>query len=102
MGATVKLQVTSWSASATAAPASSPDGNTTCGQAKVARPSHGAMSLRNAVVDRAQLGLERAGPRAEPDGQDRERRAALERGRDLGDDVLVIPRLTRADRAGHR
>ncbi len=48
VGATVKLQVTSCRASATAVPAASADGNTTCGQEKVGRPSHGCRSRKYA------------------------------------------------------
>src|SRR5207249_8725132 len=56
-----------------------------------ARPSLARLHVaEEGVVDRPELRLERTRPRAETYGQDRKGRAARERRRDLGDDVLVV------------
>ena len=75
----MNVQVASWSATATALPASSGDSNTTCGQSNVAPLTQAGMSL--VIRMPVEPGLERRpvlGRQAHPDRQQRERRAAPE------------------------
>ena len=75
----MNVQVASWSATATAFPASSAVSNTVCGQSNVAPLTQAGMSVMIRI--RFEAGLEGGavlGREPHPDRQDRERRAVPE------------------------